>query len=369
MKQKLKTLKNKIRPLFKKQSVKTIAVCAAQVPFRSGGAEEHVNSLILELKKRGYLVQLISIPFKWYPHSQLFNSMKIWELLDLSESDGQKIDLVISTKFPSYFIRHPNKVLWLIHQYRQAYDLLNTPYTGFDLQSRKQKQIWEEFVTKDTLALSSYKRIYTNAKNTSNRLKRFNNIDSTPLYHPPGNHKKFFTAGYEDFILSAGRLDQLKRVELLIKSLKFTDKRIKCKIAGTGSHLAKLKKIIRNYDVSDRVELLGYVSDQQLLELYSRCAFVFFSPFDEDYGYITLESFLSKKPIVTAFDSGGPLEFVENNLSGIILRELSEKYIALKLEELFFDRQKCRQYGEHGYRKVMSINWDQVINTLLGDYK
>ena len=54
-----------------------------------------------------------------------------WRLLDLSEVDGQRIDLVIATRFPSYLVKHPNKVVWLVHQLRQAYDLHGTRYSDF----------------------------------------------------------------------------------------------------------------------------------------------------------------------------------------------------------------------------------------------
>lgn len=365
MRSKLKTLKKKIKPLFEKKEIKTIAVCSTQVPFRRGGAEEQARSLVNQLQKRGFEVDLIRIPFKWYPISQLFNSIKVWQLLDLTESDGKKIDLVICTKFPSYFVKHPNKVLWLTHQYRQAYDLLNTPYAGFDLKNPDEKKMWEEFVKVDTLALREFKKIYTIAQNTSDRLKKYNQLESIPLYHPPKNHLSFYTGGYENFILYTGRIDRLKRIELLIKSLRFTSPDIVCKIAGTGPYLPELKKIVKKYKLTGRIEFLGYVSDEKLLDLYSRCRLVFFAPYDEDYGYVTLEAFLAKKPVITAFDSGGPLEFVINNKTGFILEELNEKYIAKRIEELYFNPDKCKELGENGFNSIQDINWDTVIKALV----
>lgn len=350
---------------WKKRAIKTIAVCAAQVPFFQGGAEAHVNALICKLRENDFEVDLINIPYKWYPHKQLLKSIEAWKLLDLTESNGKKIDLVISTKFPSYFVNHPNKVLWLIHQYRQIYDLFRTKYSEIDPRSRKDMKMRDSLIQMDTKVLKSYKRIYTNSKNTAARLKKHNMINGTPLYHPPRLAGRYHASDNGDFILSVGRLDKLKRVDLLLKSLQFCDSRIKCKVAGSGPEFERLQEIAKECGISERVEFLGFVSDEKLLSLYAECSMVFFAPLDEDYGYITIESFLSKKPVITKHDSGGPLEFVEHEKNGIILKSDSADEVAKSIENLFFDKKKCEDFGKAGYQKVKNINWDNVIETLV----
>jgi glycosyltransferase involved in cell wall biosynthesis len=347
------------------KNIRTIAVCASQVPFFTGGAEAHVNSLIDQLRKRGYDVDLINIPFKWYPHDQLLKSIEIWEKIDLSESNGKKIDLVISTKFPSYYIQHHQKVLWLIHQYRQLYDLFDSPYSGFNRHKKEDMKLRDWLIEKDTKVLRSYKKIFTNSKNTASRLKKYNDISSIPLYHPPKLAGSYHCDEDQGYILSVGRLESLKRVGLLIEALRFCDKRIKCKIVGTGPEEQQLKHHVQKIGVSDRVEFLGYVPDKALVDLYSHCSLVFFAPRDEDYGYITLEAFLSKKPVITSFDSGGPLEFVENKKTGVILPSLDHEEVSSHIQELFFDEKKKIQYGSEGYKRVKGISWDDVVNSLI----
>ena len=355
----------KLNPMDRPSEPKTIAVCAAQVPFFKGGAEAHVDGLIRELKKRGYEVELINIPYKWYPHDQLLRSIDIWRMLDLNESNGKKIDMVITTKFPSYFAHHPNKVLWLIHQYRQIYDLFETPYSGFDPSSSRDRKRREGLIKMDDRVLRSYKRIYTNSANTAARLKKYNDIESTPLYHPPQLAGRFHSKDFEGYILSAGRLDSLKRVDLLIKSLPYCPAEVKCKIVGTGPESDRLQSLANNLGVAERVEFLGFVSDKDLLDLYARCSAVFFCPLDEDYGYITLEAFLSRKPVITCFDSGGPLEFVRDGVNGIVLDTHEEKQIGKIVGELVKDRERCAEFGLEGYKTVEGIQWDHVIQTLL----
>ena len=110
----------------------TVLVCEAQVPFVKGGAEALVRELVHQLEVHGCLVERVSVPFKWYPKKELMAHAAAWRLLDLSESCGRPIDLVIPTKFPTYCVRHPRKVTWLMHQYRAAYDLCGTEYADFD---------------------------------------------------------------------------------------------------------------------------------------------------------------------------------------------------------------------------------------------
>ena len=108
-----------------------IAVCSAQVPFARGGTEIFVDDLVQELRKRGHEAELVTVPYKWYPGTRVLTQAFMWRLLDLTEAEGRPIDLVIATKFPSYAVRHRNKVVWLLHQFRQAYELDRTELGQF----------------------------------------------------------------------------------------------------------------------------------------------------------------------------------------------------------------------------------------------
>jgi len=342
---------------------KRIAICSRQVPFVRGGGEIHVESLRRELVKRGFEADVVTMPFKWYPHSRIIEGVLTWRLLDLTESNGEKIDMVIATQFPSYTLKHPNKVVWLIHQFRQVYDLYGTQYSDF-ANTPEDRRIRDLIHAIDNRTLGEARRIYTNAQNTANRLARYNGLQGEALYHPPKLDEFYHNESYGDYVLSVSRLDSMKRVDLLVKAMQHTRSGIRCLIAGTGPEEKSLQRLVEKLRLGDKVRLLGYVDDRRQVKLYANCMAVFYAPYDEDYGYVTLEAFRSRKPVVTASDSGGPLEFVENERTGYVCDSTNPRQMASKLDHLFTHRNLCPTLGEAGYNKVKGITWDYVIARL-----
>ncbi len=341
--------------------MKRIAVLHSQVPFVRGGAELHVEQLVFNLKRRGYKTELLQLPFKWYPEEALNTSMLQWRLINFKTFDAGDVDGVIATKFPSYGAKHPNKVTWMTHQFRQVYDLYDHEHGG---------NFWEngEAIKKnvtrfDNLCLPESKGLYTISQNVTDRLYKYNGIKSEVLYHPPALSGKYYTDSYEPYILSVGRLDPLKRIDLLIHAAKQIPQNIKIMIAGTGPQKKILEELVESLDLADRVKFLGFVNDDELLRLYANAGVVYFSPVDEDYGYITLEAFLSKKLVITCHDSGGVLEFVKHKENGYVC-EPSPESIATAITHAFKSKSRLTEKGEEGYNLVKDISWDNVIDRL-----
>ncbi|MBU7008171.1 glycosyltransferase family 4 protein [Phosphitispora fastidiosa] len=341
---------------------KRVVICTAQVPFVSGGAELHVEALNRELLKRGFNSTIVRVPFKWYPKVEIMKHAFAWRLLDLSESNGMKIDLVIPTKFPSYGIKHENKVTWLIHQFRQIYDLYGTQYSDFT-NDPEDIEIRDMIIRFDNRTLSESKKIFTNAQNTADRLKKYNGIQGQALYHPPQHVGNYYCGEYGKYVLSIGRLDSIKRVDVLINAMKYVKSDIQCLIGGIGPDKEKLEKMVYKNKLEHRVKFLGFVDDKDLIDLYANCLAVYYAPFDEDYGYVTLEAFLSKKPVITTYDAGGVLEFVEDEVNGFVT-EGNPKEIAYKIDYLVGHKSICMEYGHNGWKKASPISWDVVIDKL-----
>ncbi len=344
--------------------IRTILVCEAQVPLVRGGAETHVRQLVERLRAHGYAVDLVSVPFKWYPKDEILAHAAAWRLLDLSESNGTPIDLVIATKFPTYFVRHPRKVAWLIHQYRAAYELCGTPYSDFahvDLDVG----LRERLVALDTAMLGECRRIFANAGNTANRVRRYNGLEATALYHPPRLAERLAGGPAEGYILSVGRLETVKRIDLAIEALALVPPPLRLVVAGDGTQAANLRALAERVGVADRVAFLGAVDDDALLRLYAGADAVVYAPFDEDYGYVTLEAFLARKPVITARDSGGTLEFVVNGENGFVC-EPEAGAVAEAFAAVAADPGRAAALGEAGRARACQVTWDGVIDALVG---
>ena len=80
---------------------------------------------------------------------------------------------------------------------------------------------------------------------------------------------------------------------------------------------------------------------------------------------MTLEAFLSRKPVITATDSGGPLEFVEDGTNGFVTAPQSDA-IAAAISRLVQDRSLARRTGESGYERARTITWEGVVERLVG---
>jgi glycosyltransferase involved in cell wall biosynthesis len=344
-------------------SVRTIAVCYPQVPFFRGGAEFHVRSLVEELERRGHRVDAVSIPFRWNPPDALLDQFLSWRMLDLTESNGVEIEQVIATKFPSYTVEHPNKVTWLFHQFRQVYDLYGTPYSNLG-RAPEDLDIREMVRRTDCRTLSESRRLFTTSKTVAKRLRDFNDLEGEPLYHPPPRHEDFRPGANGNYILSLGRLEDIKRVEPLVRAMPLTDSSLRCVICGTGPEAKALHALAEELGVADRIDFAGAVSFAAVVELYSNCLAVYFAPFQEDFGYVTLEAFLSQKPVVTAPDSGGPTEFVEDGETGFVT-ELDPEKLAGCLRSLAANRQRSAEMGAAGFERIRSITWDNAIEKLV----
>lgn len=343
--------------------VRTILVCEAQVPFVHGGAEIHVRELVRELRVRGFDAELISVPFKWYPKSEILPHAAAWRLLDLSESNGRPIDLVIASKFPTYFVRHPRKVAWLIHQYRAAYELCGTEYSDFG-HTESDVGLRDTLIRLDTEMLSECRAIFSNARNTAARLKKFNGLDATPLYHPSRLAPRLRAGSYGNYVLSVGRIESVKRVDLIVRAMADVEGDVRLVVAGDGTQRANVERAADKAGVSNRVTFLGTVDDTALVSLYADALAVVYPPFDEDFGYVTLESFLARKPVITCRDSGGPIEFVEDGVNGWI-RDPSPSAVAAAINDAAHDRARTARLGDAGYDIARTITWDGVIDRLV----
>ncbi len=343
-----------------------IAITTVQVPFVRGGAEFHAEELQRALKRAGHEVDIVSVPFKWYPAARLVDQMAIWRLIDLSTSNGVPIDKVIALKFPAYLANHPDQVIWMLHQHREAYDLWGE--TNNALAVDPEGGAIRDFLREtDRHYIPRARHVFANSRNVARRLETYCGLGSRVLYHPPPGVEKLHRGEYGDYLLVPARINETKRQDLVLEALALCRTDVRVVFMGHpdrpdyGDMLRK-----RSLPLGDRVTWTGFVSDEERIRLYANARAVVFPPIDEDYGYGTLEAMVSGKAVITCTDSGGSLEFVEHDHTGLITAPEAAS-LADAFDRIWTNPAFARQAGEAGWERYRSLNisWDNVVSCLL----
>jgi glycosyltransferase involved in cell wall biosynthesis len=341
-----------------------IVIASVQSPFIVGGAERLASNLQDGVRESGHQVDIVTVPFRYGPHSEVHRSMNLWSSEDFSRFDANEVDVVICLKHPTYYLKHHRKVLWLLHQYRSVYDLWDY------LERQGHQWTWRDRLLRRKISrmdkdhIQAIENRFTISANVSNRLLAYNGIKSKPLYHPPPLRPK--SRSYEQFIFCPSRLEPLKRQSLLLDALSILQTDVRVVFAGSGSQTNYLKEKSSKLGLENKVEWLGEISDDQMNSLYSTCSAVFFGPYDEDYGYVTLEAMHAAKAVITCSDSGGPLEFVIDKETGFIVEPTAEG-IAHVLEQIASGSVSAKQLGIAGRERYLELDlcWNKVVDTLL----
>jgi glycosyltransferase involved in cell wall biosynthesis len=346
-----------------------IAVLHPQTAFARGGAEVHTEALVRALREAGHHAEQVTIAGKWYPATELAHQMAVWRSFDITESNGLEVDAVIALKFPAYLARHERKIVWLIHQHRTAYELWDHPRYA-DLAREDEGTVVRDMVrTADLLALSEAKRVFANSRNVRDRLHASLRVRSDVLYHrsPIADDLLRRSPGEPGgYVLYPGRFESLKRQELAIDAMRNVRTPVQLVLVGSGPDEAALRARAAEPGLRERVLIEGRVSDERLRQLYLDALGVVYTPFDEDYGYVTIEGYAASRPVVTTIDSGGPLEFVTDAETGLVA-EPDPRAIADALDRLYADRGAAARWGSAGHALVRETvpAWPDVVARLL----
>lgn len=342
-----------------------VVVATVQVPFIDGGAQTMTAELIRVLRDSGISVEHVTRPFRFAPPQAVIRNMDEWERGDADGFDCGHIDRVICLSFPSFYLKHHHKVIWLMHQHRAVYELFGTPY-GYSQVDQEAVRLKKEITQRDTAAFQTAQHVFTIARTVSARMKHYNGIDSTPLYQPPAHVDRYYCSKQLPYIFVPSRLETLKRQDLLVRAIGKTRSPVAAIIAGDGGFRPQLEQLVAKLGLESRVRFLGRVGQQEMFAWYANALGVFFGPFEEDYGFVTLEAMLSSKPVITCTDSGGPLEFVVDGETGLI-SEPDADDVAACIDQLWSDRAAARDMGCAGRERYQSlgISWDNVARQLL----
>jgi glycosyltransferase involved in cell wall biosynthesis/GT2 family glycosyltransferase len=323
-----------------------------------GGAEALYDGLEGALGRAGHRVDRLEIPLDESSFGAILESYVRCRDLDVGPYDA-----VISTKAPTYMVRHPRHLSYLLHTIRVFYDRFTAEYGEGTPEQREQRRVIHA-LDRHGLHPDRVLGHFANGHTPYRRLRRadpfWNDVPFEALHHPPlldgfraprpGRH-----------VFVPGRLHRWKRVDLVIEAFKRVRADIPLKIAGTGEDEGPLRELAAG---DPRIEFLGHVDGEALLDLYAEALVVPFVPVDEDYGLVTIEAFASGKPVITCLDSGEPVDIVGDGESGFVVPPTPEA-IAAKLDFLIARPELAASMGEHGRRAASHITWERVVERLL----
>ena len=328
-------------------------VTPLMISGETGGAERFFEGLATSLNSANNHADIIQVLTDESTFEAIQESYLRCYDLDLSSYDA-----VISTKAPTFLVRHPNHVCYLVHTIRSFYDMFDREFEWANTDLKNKKHLIQQL---DTGALSypRTKKVFTIGHEVTNRLLHWNAIESEVL-HPALVLNNVKVNNYE-YLFMPGRLHRWKRVDLVVEAMRYVKLPIELKIAGIGEEEQELRKLASN---DDRIKFLGRVSDEELLNLYANALAVPFVPIREDYGYVTLEAFAHEKPVISCQDSGEALQFVKNGITGFVVAP-KPKEIAKAIEYLVENPQQARNMGSRGKLDTSHINWNNVSQKLL----
>ena len=343
-----------------------VLVVTSSPPFIEGGHLVIARDLVAACRASGHQADLIVTPQNRFGR-QGAAYLAAW-LTDVGvTADGAPVDHVISLRYPAFAVRHPRHTCWLNHTMREYYDLWPRFSASLSWKNTVKESIRRGLVHRaDTHFLHrGVSRRFAISATVQARLGRWGAIDADVL-HPPAPDRPYRCDGYGDYIFAVSRLTALKRIDLLLEALaQPAGQGLRAVIAGDGEERPRLLEQRRRLGLESRVEFLGRVSDAEMLDHYARCRAVAFLPFDEDYGFVTVEAFASGKPVVTCADSGGPTELVTDRVTGRVTAA-TPAAVAAALREVMDDRAAAERMGAAARARGAMLSWPATVARLLG---
>ena len=342
-----------------------VLVVTSAPPLTEGGHLVLARALVRALKESGHDAGLLTTPSNRFGRqgpAYLAN----W-LTDVGMTgSGERVDQVITLRFPSYAVRHPRHVCWLNHTMREYYDLWEKWAARLSPQGRVKEHVRRALIhSADKYFLTHHvDKLFTISARVKTRLARWNKVDAEVL-HPPPPQREYRCDGYGDYLFFASRLTPLKRIDLVLRALATPAARgVRCVIGGDGEDRLRLMQLTRELGLEGRVVFAGQLGEEGLLDHLARCRAVVFPPADEDYGFVTVEAFASSKAVVTCSDSGGPLEFVRQGENGFVVAPTPEG-LAGAFGQLWQDAGLAERLGTHARITVSAMNWPDTVKKLV----
>lgn len=342
-----------------------VAVVTSNPPFAEGGHLVIARAVVQALRDAGHEADLVLTPQNRFGRQAAAYAAN-W-LTDVGiDAFGRKIDQVISFRFPSYAVRHERHVCWLNHTMREYYDLWPRLIAGLGRKGRFKEGVRKRIIHAADRYLLSHNvtKLFVQSRTIQRRVEELGGVRSTVL-HPPPPQRAYRCDGYGDYLFAVSRLTPLKRFDLLLQALARPEAQgVRCVLAGEGEEETRLRHMVRELGLEARVQMIGRVDSPALVEHLAKCRAVAFVPYDEDYGFVTVEAFVARKPVITCTDSGGPIELVRDGVTGTVAAP-EPATLAAAIARVMCDQGAAERMGAMAFEAASVLTWEHSVRQLL----
>ena len=339
-----------------------IAVVTSSPPMAEGGHMVIARELVRALREHGHDASIVVTPQNRFGR-QASAYVATW-LTDVSSSEGKPIDQVISLRYPSYAVRHLRHVCWLNHTMREYYDLWERFVAQLSPPGQAKERVRRVLIhAADRYLLTrNVATLFVQSLTIQRRLAMWPELRSTVLY-PPAPQRAYRCDGYQGPFLFISRLEALKRADLAVRALA-ADPRASLEIVGEGIERPALESLASELGVANRVTFAGRLSDEEMIDRLARCRAVVFPPILEDFGFVTVEAFASRKAVITCADSGGPAELVRDGVNGFVC-DPTPKSLATALTKVLDESALAERLGAAALGTGSTLTWPDTVAQLV----
>ena len=342
-----------------------VLVVNNMAPFVRGGAESLAEHLVKHLEIAGHEAELLRVPFQWEPATRIPSQMLMARAFEL-----QNVDHVIALKFPAYLIQHPSKTIWLVHQYRQAYDLYDAGHSNLPA-GQAGADIRNLIKNADDQCFRGARRLFAISDVTQQRLAHYNGLHADILRAPINDPERFTGGPPQGYIFAGGRINAAKRQHHLVEAMAFASKDVRLVVGGppdTPGDARLLQETVERLGLRDRVRLeLRYLDRQEYADFINGALAVASLPFDEEsFSYVAMEAATAGKALLSTTDSGGVLGLAKHGETGWVA-EASAEALADAMSAAWADASRTQSLGASAKSLWEShqINWPATVAALM----
>jgi glycosyltransferase involved in cell wall biosynthesis len=163
------------------------------------------------------------------------------------------------------------------------------------------------------------------------------------------------------YFLFVGTIEPRKNLEYLLEAFALIPKSYRRQFSlvisgGKGWGGVEIEKLIRAYELNDSVNLLGYVTDQQLAILYSNARFLAMPSLYEGFGLPLLEAMQYGTPVLTSH-SGSMSEVAADG--GVLIDPYSVESISAGIQRMLVEDDLIKDLSIKALRRAQDFSWDK----------